>query len=856
MKFNSTCKSLASIKFLMVMFLLINISADDIYSATQTLFSTDLPAAKWVEFESAGYAQPVTGVIYRPENPPCCGMPLGGLSTGCVDIDVNGVLGFSTLFSDYTLTEGYANPRGFPRSPGSFKPFLGLAVGDQTWVLTTQKIADGGLVKGCGIGEGNSKLWEVNVPSIKGVNVAEKIHYWGHYPVVDIEYETSAPVSVGLRAWTPFLPGDAKGSSLPGAVFEVHLRNVTNQAQKGTIAFSFPGPAEHEDRNATEFLHQAIESNEFNGVRVMANSDFQVEYVLGIIGGADGLRLGGGLGSEGSLWSAIADQLPPVPVRQPLVPSRDPLEQRETIKPGAIKPVISTERGATAAFDFQLKPNEQKVVRYVLAWYAPHWIGSDDLHYAHYYSTFAELRGIIGGDSSKAAIYLAQNHEKLLNKIIAWQDVIYSAAELPGWLRDGLINSLHNIAEDSFWLSSETPIIRDIYGKDGYFFGMLESPRECPQMSCIPCDWYGSSPIVYFYPELFRSNLIAFKHFQTKTPTGHSDFEGEIPFGLNGWQVGRPYMSVPSLYWQMTLNSTCYVDLVDRLWMRTGNDKVLDEFYDSVKKATIFTMNLRPGPEGIISMPKGNKGMEWFEVGEFSGMCSHLGGMHLSQLRIAERMAEKMGDSDFVRQCRQWYQQGSGLMEEKMWSDGYYLNFWEPETGAKSDDVMSCQLDGQWAARHHNLPGVYQSDRVRETLATIKRCNVANTSCGAINFARPEGMPLKPDDPIAAYGTHSMFAAENLILAMTYMYEGEKEFGVELARRSLENIVCRQRHPWDNPCIVRGDSGQRQSGHEYYQNMMIWALPAAMAGKDMSWPCRPGGLIDRILKADVNISYK
>ena len=61
MKFNSTCKSLASIKFLMVMFLLINISADDIYSATQTLFSTDLPAAKWVEFESAGYAQPVTG---------------------------------------------------------------------------------------------------------------------------------------------------------------------------------------------------------------------------------------------------------------------------------------------------------------------------------------------------------------------------------------------------------------------------------------------------------------------------------------------------------------------------------------------------------------------------------------------------------------------------------------------------------------------------------------------------------------------------------------------------------------------------------------------------------------------------
>jgi uncharacterized protein (DUF608 family) len=579
---------------------------------------------------------------------------------------------------------------------------------------------------------------------------------------------------------------------VPGAIFEVRLRNDTTEEHKGTIAFSFPGPAEHEDRNATEFLHQNVQGDDFNGVRVIANSDFQVEYVVGIVGTADRLRLGGGLGADGQLWSEIARQLPPVQGRESVIPGRAVLEQRETVKPSATPVITSTMRGATAAVDFQLKPGEQKVVRFVFAWYAPNWIGTDDLHY---YSTFSQFRGVIGGDSSKVATYFARNHAQLLNKIIAWQEVIYAARQLPAWLRDTLIKTLHNIAEDGYWLSSDTPIIRDIYGKDGYFFGMLESPRECPQMSCIPCDWYGSHPIVYFYPELFRSNMKAFKHFQTTAPTGHSELVGEIPFGLNGWQVGRPYMSVPSYFWQMTLNSTCYVDLIDRLWMRTGDDNVLEEFYDSVKKGTVFTMNLRPGPEGIISMPRGSKGMEWFEVGEFSGMCSHLGGMHLSQLRIAERMAKKMEDHEFVRQCQEWYEQGSTLMEEKMWADGCYLNFWEPETGAKSDDVMSCQLDGQWAARNHGLPGVYRNDRVKEALATIKRCNVANTSCGAINFARPDGTPLKPDDPIAAYGTHSMFASEVLVQSMTCMYEGEVEFGIELARRSLENIVCRQRHP-------------------------------------------------------------
>ena len=818
-------------------------------SAPPKLFPTDLPSAKWVEFQSDGFSRPVTGVIYRSEKPPCCGMPLGGLSTGCIDIDAAGVFGFSTIFSDYTLTQGYANPRGYPRQPGSFAPFLGLAVGDDAWVLSTRKIVDGGLVKGCGIGPDQSKVWDVTVPAIDGVGVADQIHYFGHYPVVDIEYETSAPVSVGLRAWSPFLPGDAKGSSVPGAVFEVRLRNESDEEQQGTIAFTFAGPAEHEDRNATEFLRQAIRGKNFHGVRVMANSDFQVEYSLGVVGSDEGIRLGGGLGRDGQAWANIRHELPTAVRLDPEMPGRARLEQRETIKPDAIEVISSTSRGVTAAVDFRLGPGEQRVVRFVLAWYAPSWIGSDDLRYSHYYSTFPEFRGMIGGDSSKVAEYLARDHATLLSRILAWQEVIYASTDLPGWLRDSLINTFHNIAEDSYWLSPDTPIIRDIYGKDGYFFGMLESPRECPQMSCIPCDWYGSHPIVYFYPELFRANLVAFKHFQSKSPSDHSEYAGEIPFGLNGWQVGRPYMSVPSFFWQMTLNSTCYADLVDRLWLRSGDDGVLKEFYDSVKQGTIFTMNLRPGPEGVISMPKGNKGMEWFEVGEFSGMCSHLGGMHLSQLRIAERMAKKMGDQEFVAQCQKWFEQGSTLMEEKMWVDGYYLNFWEPETGARSDDVISCQLDGQWAAKNHGLPDVYRADRVKEALATIKRCNVANTFCGAINFARPNGNPLAPDDPVAAYGTHSMFAAEVLVQSMTYMYEGEQEFGIELARRSLENLVCRQRHTWDNPCIVKGKSGERLSGHEYYQNMLIWALPACMSGQDLAGPCQPGGLVDRVMRA-------
>ena len=51
------------------------------------------------EFEAAGFSKPVSGVVYRSDKPPCCGVTLGGISTGCLDIDARGVYGWSTLFN-------------------------------------------------------------------------------------------------------------------------------------------------------------------------------------------------------------------------------------------------------------------------------------------------------------------------------------------------------------------------------------------------------------------------------------------------------------------------------------------------------------------------------------------------------------------------------------------------------------------------------------------------------------------------------------------------------------------------------------------------------------------------------------
>jgi len=228
-------------------------------------------------------------------------------------------------------------------------------------------------------------------------------------------------------------------------------------------------------------------------------------------------------------------------------------------------------------------------------------------------------------------------------------------------------------------------------------------------------------------------------------------------------------------------------------------------------------------------------------------MTAHVGGLHLAQLRIAERMARLAGDRPFAEQCAEWIAAGGQSMENKLWAGSYYLNYWEPETESKSDLVFGYQLDGEWITDHHALPSALPPERVKTVLETVKRCNIAVTKYGAVNYANADGTPAQ----VKGYGTYSYFPPEALMLAMTYMYDGEKPFGLELARKVWHNIFCLQGYTWDMPNIMRGDvdTGERTFGNDYYQDMMLWSLPAAIEGKDFGAPAKPGGLVNRVIRA-------
>jgi uncharacterized protein (DUF608 family) len=357
---------------------------------------------------------------------------------------------------------------------------------------------------------------------------------------------------------------------------------------------------------------------------------------------------------------------------------------------------------------------------------------------------------------------------------------------------------------------------------------MIECPRTCAIVGCTASNYYGDLPIAYFFPELERQILRGYVAYMRP--------DGAIPFLYPPNDFTKP-----AFEWQIGLNGACFADLVHRLWMRTGDDDVLREFYPAVKMNTEFTVNLAKGEHGLISFHREGPGQEWWEHTPVYGMVTHLAGVRLAQLRFAHDMAKRRGDDDFEEKCEGWIRLAQELMESHLWNNKTqsYAFYVYPAKNMRSDDIMSSQLDGQWMVDLHGLPPVFREDRITSALRTIEQTCMVDM--GVAGFAQPGKGP-----DLSRYGT---FPPEVLIVAMTYMYQAQPELGLEIARRSVDNIIRVQGLGWDMPNLIRCDTGARTYGADYYQNMVLWGLPAAMADNDLADPCKSGGLVDRVLKA-------
>lgn len=727
--------------------------------------SPDVPTRTVVCFQAKGFKQSVPGVLYRGDEL-AKGLPLGGLGTGYIELCGDGTMGDTTIFNHYP----YAYTMGKLYQLDS--AFLSVTLGDQVRLLATN---NGGR----------------NTPG------ATNIAYWGHFPIAELAYTIDLPLAVTLRAWSPFVLGDAEASNLPAAVFELTLKNTSDQTLEPDVSFHFP---------AWDWCEK--------------KERFEVEPLSGLVRGVHvsaprfGARFGYAVALQGDDNCRILPS-----------GSRDANSYTENNGPGVS--VIAR---------CVLEPGQEKRITFTLTWFFPSFVVGQAFPYHHMYGRRFQ-------SAEDVAAYMAEHADDLLERILAWQNAVYSHSQ-PNWLKDALINALYCLTKNSWW--NHNPRQDDRWGEDG-LFTVNETFRDCPVTETVPCRFFGHFPLLFFYPELERTTLRELAHYQNRS--------GEIPFALaygSGLNDPRYQCVHPS-------NSSMFVQMVKQYIDRTGDNDFLTEMYPVIQAAVRYTRSLDINQDGLVNEHShALPGLLWpannyHDAFPWYGTSAHTAGIWLASLLAAQDLAHMIGDHEFEAECKDVFERGLKAYHDLLWTGSYYRLYNDPESGP-CNALLSNQLIGVWCAHLLSLPKPLPAENVRLALETIWRLNVAGdgSTLMPVDTVDEIGNPVSPisgdDSPVEAQQSSSCMVSEIMCLAMTLAYEGQEEKGLELARRIFEAHALDHCTPWDQYYLLNTRDGSPAWGNDYYSNLITWAFPASLAGQSIREYCTEG-LINECLKA-------
>ena len=479
---------------------------------------------------------------------------------------------------------------------------------------------------------------------------------------------------------------------------------------------------------------------------------------------------------------------------------------------------------ATFTLTGPLKPNVPR--RAVFAWHFPWWIDTGgEPHMNRYASRFA--------DAAAVASFLAKNHDALLKKILAWQSAIYSSGE-PDWIANALVQSLYSYAKNTVWVDEHRP---DRWYEPNGFFVHSESFRGCPIAETMVCRQHGHVATLLLWPDLEKSTLAAFAHFQNR--------QGEIPFSF-----GQPNaLRDPRFHCQHPLTSTQFVQQVHRYLTRTGDEKFVRRLWPNVVDAMKYAAFLDSDDDGLVNEhPHALTGDNWpanqfYDQWPWHGTSSYVASTGLAALASLAAIADRMNDPDAHAAAMKQLERGRESFRQKLWN-GSYFRLWHDDKLGDNETCLANQLMGQWCVRLAGLAPLFTADECRSVFTSIEKHNAAPTKFGLINGGNFQGDPTTSGDPNNNHGT-MIFVGEDLCAAMTGMYENYPAAG-EWARRLVWSIHEHQSMPFDQHCLIRHDTGAPAWGNDYYSNLVVWALPMARQKIGLAEFARKGSMIHQL----------
>lgn len=646
-----------------------------------------------------------------------------------------------------------------------------------------------------------------------------RIRFIGEYPLAQVQYEDDAlPVAVTLEAFSPFVPLDADDSGLPSIVFRFQVENQADSPAEVSLLMS--------QQNAVGWDGET----EIRGVRHSAyggnrNRPFRS-------GGLCGIEMTSvSLPSNHPRWGQMvaAARNPGASVRArwtsltalwrdfladgALTPSRSTPSRLGRTVNGAVCSRLTIAPGSTGSATFLLAwwfPNRQ------IDWPQPGFPPADSPTGRignRYAVRFPSARAV--------AEYVGDNLPRLTDSTLRFREALHDTS-LPTPLLDAV--------------SSQVSVIRSptcFCTEDGRFYGFegclgASTPWERPTGGAGPLNcthvWNYEMALARLFPALERTmRETEWRHQQHHS--GYLPHRVALPLTVPPpW--GRPTFgpAQPALDGLLGAVLKTY-----REYLAGGDLGWLRSLWPHVRLALGYVMSNHDRGDGVIDGPQLNT----YDVG-IQGPNTFIGSLYLASLRAGEEMARLVGAPGDAERYRQRFESGRRAMERELWDGEYYIHRFDPATQAAmayGEGCHSDQLLGQWWAHVLNLGHLFNPDRVRRALASIRRYNLKKSleglalsgrrflrgdEPGLLNCSWPKGgRPLVP-----LMYSDEVWTGIEYAVAGAMLFEGMVDEALEIVAAARSRQDGRLRSPWND--IEYGD--------HYVRAMSSWALLEAAAG--------------------------
>ncbi|AZN39919.1 GH116 family glycosyl hydrolase [Paenibacillus albus] len=771
------------------------------------------------------------------------GMALGGIGSGTVEINQNGVLKDWHIFNlgqwasreakKYQLENLYDYDT-------NVMPFY-IRTKQGTDIPKFRKLSHD-----TDAGEFRSMMysWHKEV---------KEIRYHASFPISELSYlDESLPVTIRSEFTSPFVPLNSRVSGTPGFYATFSIENITDEDVEVSLLGKLKNPINRglNNRELRNRLHKSDDrisitmSSDSNGSQQQNGSicfsvdggetsyiqgDFASYFANFVLGGDFGVteqsylfdfRETGKLPNLGSetFPSHIADlsddeldRLNDLQIEELLsqvleiASSKPPYQRIMEIDQAlladrvgkmkfirVIRKQMNTIRNDAEGYEawgdaalcsnITLRPGERKEVSFIVSWYFPNHFSDHGSFVGHMYTNWFQ-------DAKEVNDYMSANSSDILHQVRRFANELTSSDTHHSFVNNWT-NQLNTVTKCSWWSKQGDFAIWEGYGSCGFH--------------TMDITYQGSFNLLALFPDLQLGQMELGAKFQREDGRVHHFFTPD-------------FCSVDNGFDRVDMNPQ-YVLLVCRDYLWTGDIEYVRRLWDSIVMAmdSIEKLDL----DGDC-LPDTETGSNTYDAWHFRGTPSYICSLWLAALLAAARLADDLGEQQLKSKWQNMLEIGKQNFERKLWNDEYFSLWVDGEV--RDECCMADQIDGQWYAQLIGLGNFIPEHLTQQALKAIFKHNY-HTETGLINAVYPK--QAKP-----TLYTHRNVQAEANWSGIEFSFVSAlMEYGyVDEAIELSQNVDQRYFH-------AGRIFNHEECGDHYYRAMAGWAILLSAAGFKLDVP--------------------